>query len=306
MLVSVIIPNYNHAQYLDIRLQSILKQTYKCFEIIILDDCSTDNSRDVIEKYRGKDNIRHIEYNQVNSGRVFQQWRKGVELSKGDLIWIAESDDSCDEMFLERMVSNFRDENVVLSFSRSYRFTDDGEKRIYPSQLAMNTSFKMGGIEFIKRYLILKNFVVNASSVVFRKSAFFSISLDYTEYKGCGDWLFWIYLSEKGCVCYDRSPLNYFRKHEANTTSNLDCSGVNPVEVSKIYSYLNESGYLNWFNKKRFRISKLAMYLYDIQYDNKHIRGEVVRKWNASKSEIMLASIYRQLRLFYQKILRFH
>ncbi|ENV48656.1 hypothetical protein P255_00165 [Acinetobacter brisouii CIP 110357] len=72
--VSVIIPNYNHHKFLHARLDSILKQTYQNFEIIILDDCSTDESRDIIELYRNHPKVSHIIYNTKNSGSSFIQW----------------------------------------------------------------------------------------------------------------------------------------------------------------------------------------------------------------------------------------
>ena len=58
--VSVIIPNYNHSDYLDIRINSILNQTYTNYELIILDDCSTDNSKEVIGKYANNPHVSCI------------------------------------------------------------------------------------------------------------------------------------------------------------------------------------------------------------------------------------------------------
>ena len=92
-MVSVIIPNYNHAPFLKERIDSVLNQTYDNFEVIILDDKSTDNSKEVIANYRGHSKISHIVYNEENSGSTFKQWQKGFSLAKGDYIWIAESDD---------------------------------------------------------------------------------------------------------------------------------------------------------------------------------------------------------------------
>lgn len=102
-LVSVIIPNYNHARFLDERIQSVLNQTYQNFELIILDDKSTDNGLEVINKYKDDSHISHIVVNEENSGSPFKQWHKGFELAKGDWIWLAESDDSCTSVFWKHL-----------------------------------------------------------------------------------------------------------------------------------------------------------------------------------------------------------
>ena len=73
MKVSVIIPNYRHARYLKERIDSVLEQTYRDFEVIILDDCSPDDSQEIIETYRSREKIAHIVYNEHNSGSTFVQ-----------------------------------------------------------------------------------------------------------------------------------------------------------------------------------------------------------------------------------------
>ncbi len=114
--VSVILPNYNHGKYLDERIGSIINQTFQDFELIILDDHSTDNSKSIIEKYRSHPKISHIEYNAINSGSPFRQWNKGIEVSRGSLIWIAESDDSCKLNFLEETVQKM---DIIPPISRA-------------------------------------------------------------------------------------------------------------------------------------------------------------------------------------------
>jgi glycosyltransferase involved in cell wall biosynthesis len=104
--VSVAVPNYNHARFLRQRLDTILAQTYQDFELILLDDCSTDESRTILEQYAGDPRAR-LEFNEVNSGSTFKQWNKGVRLAQGKYVWIAESDDYSDARFLERLVSLF-------------------------------------------------------------------------------------------------------------------------------------------------------------------------------------------------------
>src|SRR5258707_14882309 len=88
--VSVIIPNYNHARYLRKRIETVLEQTYQDFEVILLDDCSTDGSSSIIDEYRNDSRVR-MGLNEKNSGSTFKQWNKGVGLAEGKNVWIAES-----------------------------------------------------------------------------------------------------------------------------------------------------------------------------------------------------------------------
>ena len=86
--VSVIIPNYNYQDFIIERIDSILLQTYPIYELVILDDCSTDNSREVIEEKIKtiKDvKVTFIE-NEKNSGLVFSQWQKGLKNITGDYL----------------------------------------------------------------------------------------------------------------------------------------------------------------------------------------------------------------------------
>lgn len=101
--VTVIVPNYNHGRFLRQRLDSIYNQTYRNFDVILLDDCSSDESREILKDYGTTYNGNtRLYFNDNNSGLVFGQWKKGIEMADGDLVWIAESDDFCETTFLEK------------------------------------------------------------------------------------------------------------------------------------------------------------------------------------------------------------
>ena len=93
--VSVIVPNYNYASYLKQRLRSIFNQTYPIFEIIVLDDASTDGSLATLDQIAVETGfaILSASSTQRTPAAFFNQWRKGVDCARGDLIWIAEADD---------------------------------------------------------------------------------------------------------------------------------------------------------------------------------------------------------------------
>jgi glycosyltransferase involved in cell wall biosynthesis len=124
--VSVIVPNYNHAPFLRQRIDTVLTQTFQDFELILLDDCSIDDSRFILSSYVS--DTRVLEFNATNSGSTFKQWNKGVRLAHGQYIWIAESDDYADPHFLESFVAVLESKpEVVFASCRSWHVSTDGK-----------------------------------------------------------------------------------------------------------------------------------------------------------------------------------
>ena len=281
--VSVIVPNYNHGKFLDERITSILRQTYKNYEIIILDDMSTDNSKDIIEKYRKDNNIAHIIYNTQNSGSPFIQWNKGFQYAKGELIWIADIDDSCEPIFLEQIVNEFvkHQEECVISFCRSI-YIDINNNHIGEEGLKGN--IYIDGKKFIKKYLSRFNYICNASGTIFRKEALTNIDNTYTQFRAGGDWLFWIEISKKGYISYVDLPLNYYRQHNTNTTSLQTKTGNSEKENQRIFLHMKERGDItNW---QLFRTK--VIHIYKLKYGKvkgflpQNFENEIIKKWKPS------------------------
>lgn len=220
--ISVIVPNYNHSKYLDQRIESILSQTYQDFEIILLDDFSTDDSLQVLNKYKDHPKVSNFIVNKVNSGSVFYQWNKGVFYAKGDFIWIAESDDIASPDFLENLIVKLlSDKKIGIAFCQSYKINSCGE--IYGNWLNHTkedeqniflNSFEMNGDVFIKRFMIEQNSIPNASGVVFRKCLFQSIDGAPINLKTIGDWSAYVKMLATSNVYFCHKELNYFRMHE--------------------------------------------------------------------------------------------
>lgn len=276
--VSVIVPNYNHAIYLVQRIESILNQSYQDFEVIILDDCSTDNSKAVISQYCEHPKITEIVYNEQNSGSTFKQWEKGISKAKGQFIWIAESDDWCEPTLLEELVSGINiAENVVISYCQSYCIQGTNEIK-WQSQHAYLSELVDGG-EFIKKYMANNNTVFNASMVLWKRELFHNIPKDFVNYKFCGDWLFWIELAKLGKVHISGRLLNYFRKHGNDVTGKVSQSGLNFIEelhvINQLYreKMISEPVYHNAYKKKfiQYWLTKDT-----IEPNNKKIIEEII------------------------------
>lgn len=214
---SVIVPNYNHARFLRQRIDSILNQTFRDFELIILDDCSTDNSREIIESYRNSfDSIKMV-FNSQNSGSAFKQWDMGISLAIGDYIWIAESDDYSDPRFLEECVARMLENNIGLVFSHSLEINEaTGSRSLSFSDSIrfgndfQNSYFNTGRSEIQKR-LVYENTIPNASGVLFLKSLYLEVGGTDKQMRLCGDWFLWIKLLLKSNLYFIAQPLNYFR-----------------------------------------------------------------------------------------------
>lgn len=229
--ISVVIPNYNYENFLLPRIYSILNQTEKIHELIILDDCSKDNSRklidEIVEKIAPYLKVQKV-YNQENSGCAFKQWKKGFALATGDYVWIAEADDCCDKTLLKNIIKPIKqDKNIYISYADT-AFINAWDKIILPTIKPeidirktnhWESDFVDNGLEEIKNYTFLNCIIANVSSCIIKKDNYDDIFEKIIEYKQAGDWLFYVSVMKKGDIAFCNKPLNYYRLHGNNVTS---------------------------------------------------------------------------------------
>ena len=230
--VSVIVPNYNHKPYLKQRIDSVLNQTFQDFELILLDDASSDNSQNVLKLYESHPKVSCLLINDVNSGSVFKQWIKGIELSKGDFIWIAESDDYADSKFLETTLNSFtHNESLGMVFTDTEKVDHHGNSLglVSKSKSILTHLSKKDGIinrSNLSIYLLKQMVIVNASSVLFKKEAL--LLLDFNalrKFKNTGDVFVYLGVALNYNIFFLEQPLNFMRLHKRNTTKKYKRSG---------------------------------------------------------------------------------
>ncbi len=293
--VSVILPNYNHGVYLQERIDSILNQTFQDFELIILDDVSTDNSRDIIEKYKGNSRISNIIYNEKNSGSTFRQWDKGVSLSKGEYIWFAESDDWCDPNLLKYLVQGIEsDPDCTISYCQSYCV--DGDNKIRFTSHHTYLSEIKEGATFIRDFMIDQVSIFNASMALWRKSYYKDLSKHFMDFKMCGDWLFWVQLAAMGKVHISGRVLNYFRKHANDVSGNMYRSGKSIVEQIRALHIMMGEDYIS----QKVYFKTLRRFIRSFYRANSNFSEEVENDFEIEVQQVSCESYQKLLLRFYQ------
>jgi glycosyltransferase involved in cell wall biosynthesis len=230
--VSVIVPNYNYARYLRLRLESIWSQKVRVREIIILDDASTDESDGVIRELIRESPVP-INYvrNETNSGSVSKQWAKGVALANGDFVWIAEADDFADPEFLAGVLPVFQNKDVAFGYTQS-RIVDENGRVTDPDYLfyvadidpdRWRRDFIVKGSAEIAAAMVVKNTVPNVSAAVFRRADLAEVLSQHLEemisFRNAADWLCYIRLLQRDrSVGFIKTPLNNHRRHQTGVT----------------------------------------------------------------------------------------
>jgi glycosyltransferase involved in cell wall biosynthesis len=227
--VSIIIPNYNYARYLEQRFQSILAQTYRDYEVIFLDDASTDNSVNLVQE-RFSPYITQMEVNTVNSGNPFVQWNRRVRLSRGKYVWIAEADDLCAPGFLERAVQVMdNNPSVGLVYCNTSPIDGDGtvlDEDFYHKYVSdldptrWRHDFTAPGLSEARNYLARKNTITNVSGVLFRREAYIQAGYAPEDMRMCGDWMTYCHVLQVTDIGYLSTPLNFHRQHIAKHSHN--------------------------------------------------------------------------------------
>lgn len=213
--VSLIMPVYNSEKYLNQAIDSILNQTYGDFELITINDGSTDSSLDILKDYASKDSRIQIFNNNGNKGLPYTR-RRGLELAKGEYIALMDSDDlSYPERFAEEV--KYLDENKEVSVVASnfdYLIDDNIVKirRIYKKDNLLIENLKL------KYKFMFFNPILN-SSAMFRKNFIVNKQLNYREeFFVAQDYMFWVDCINKGKMHIINKKLILYRKGHENIT----------------------------------------------------------------------------------------
>lgn len=227
-LVSIIVPNYNHSAFLEERLASISNQTYQNFEVILLDDASSDNSRDILDAYaKVESRTTHVEYNKRNTGVPFKQWITGLSLASGDYIWFAESDDSCHEKFLETLVQLLlKGNNIAIAYCHSFKIDKTSQvlgmfdlmSGLFKDNVWEN-DFVFDGVELTEQFMAARNIIPNASSALFNRLLLEKYIFNYSSLLSrLQDWVLYIDLMSNCQIAFTNKVYNYCRFHPNSVT----------------------------------------------------------------------------------------
>lgn len=272
--LTVVIPNYNYGKYLPMRIESILNQTVKPKEIILLDDNSTDDSIEVVkpllEVARKTYGIKYrIIRNNDNQG-CFRQWVKGFKEASYDYVWMAEADDYIRPTFVEKMMPSFKDKKVVLSYCKSLVIDSESVVQDYDYNSYLEDldtkkwtkDFVCEGEKFVSDYLSQKNIIPNASSTIIRKSATEGIEEYLNNYQAIGDWFAYIYIISRGKVNYLAEALNGHRRHGKSIIACQEKSAIFAKEIMMIKTYL-----MNNFKYDDKKLNKLMLSTLNENFD---------------------------------------
>jgi tetratricopeptide (TPR) repeat protein len=189
-LVSVIIPNYNHAQYVGDAIHSVLAQTYHNYEIIVVDDGSTDNSREVIAQFG--DQVQYLY--QKNAGLSAAR-NTGIKSAKGSLIGVLDADDMYEPDFLNTLVSVLQENPDADGVYCGYQFVDQENKSLPQIEARSVPSEKLFPA------LLDGNFLVPESMFV-RKTCYLAVGTFDESLQPCADWDMWLRITKQSKILF--------------------------------------------------------------------------------------------------------
>ncbi len=207
--LSVIVPNYNHAQYLPRCLTAMVRQTVQPAEILVLDDASTDNSVELIESFAKNHPVVHLHRNEKNLGIVANVDR-GINLARGDYLAFAAADDEVAPGFFEKSltllakhphaalcctIGEYRESATGLNWHMGVGVTDEPA---YLSPARMVECERKG------------KFYIPPNSVIFKKSALFEVGRFRPELKFACDWFAMYVAGFRYGICFVPEPLAVF------------------------------------------------------------------------------------------------
>lgn len=216
-LISICIPVYNGEHYIEKAIKSVLDQSYNDFELVIIDNKSTDRTLDVINKFN--DTRIKLYINKKNIGMV-ANWNKCLEKSKGEFIQFLCHDDYLDRLCLEKKINAFNyAKDICLVFNASYIINN--EDTIIMKRKLNKADKLFDGTNFAHKSFLSRNLYGEPSNVMFKRNISeviggFDARLPYSP-----DWDYWLRLSKFGKVYYINDFLMYYRVSSSSATSSM-------------------------------------------------------------------------------------
>lgn len=288
--VSIIIPTYNSAQYIIRAIESVLNQTYKDFEIIVVDDGSIDNTKEIMNRLCHKD--RRIKYfYQNNSGKPSIAKNSGIELASGKYISFLDADDTISKYKLQRMTKILdENRNINFVFADCRLLTENGEilaesrlkyinnnilNEIHKDDIDICNSFKIYKNNSIFN-LLAKGSFIHGNSVLLRKSFIKNIGLFDTSLKVAEDWEFFIRASKGQKVAFIDAVLSNYYKMPNSVTRSYRRYYLDSLRMIKTKKQEEEKN-ITFVNNSNEKISNLYYeFASNCYYDNKIIRARLL------------------------------
>jgi glycosyltransferase involved in cell wall biosynthesis len=211
--------SYNHARFLRRRLETLLAQTHHDVELIIIDDCSTDDSLAVLREY-DRPGVTLVA--RTTNGGWVTVFNQGLDLASGEYVLFANCDDTCRPELAATLVAALEAApSAGVAFCRSQMIDQDdhviGDDRATQTpafRKRCETDTVIHGSEML-HHLLRGCVIPNTSAALFRRACFDRVGSFSHAYPICGDWEFYFRLSEHYDTAYVATPLNGFRQHAA-------------------------------------------------------------------------------------------
>tara|TARA_B100000575_G_C23142516_1_gene665412 strand:+ start:2673 stop:3608 length:936 start_codon:yes stop_codon:yes gene_type:complete len=273
-LVSVIIPSYNKQDFIEQSIDSVINQTYKNIEIIVVDDCSSDKTLDILKKYKNKIKLY---VNNINKGASFCR-NYGFKKSKGK--YIAHLD--CDDYYHKNKI--FNSINYINKNDHFFIYTNVNLINSYGKIIKNNNNIQSIGEGDISKKLLLNEISITNSTLVARRECFNKIGLFDEKIFLAADREMLTRLSLNYKAGFINEQLTFYRVHTNNMFINID----NTIKEFVYILYKNKNN--NIFKNKNFFNTCLCNIYYN--YSKFYIMFSDYKKSKKLLFKILMSNIY--------------
>lgn len=295
-LVSIVFTSYNHKEYLKQALDSLINQTYPNLEIIIVDDCSTDGSQEILKEYAHFPNI-DLKLQTQNSGSYVKASNFGASFAKGEYILFAQCDDFAEADQIEVLLQVFeQNPSVGVVFSKSNLVDENGivfANDFTGREKSFKKAVKQNGLikgDKMKEFLSFSCVIPNLSAALIKHDLFKEINGLSDKYLVVADWEFWLDLTEKTDFYYVLRPLNYFRQHATTIRSSIKMK-TQIVEIYKMFYNHISKNQLTPIQKHKIKLGAGAVW-FSYFVENKKAWFECYSTVHSEIKKIEKSSLY--------------